>query len=184
VKLSDILWNYLAAGGLPLIPLVLVCFGMWAYLLRTWQLLRTALHGSLTQPSVRARALQYVAGRATDSVAGEKAFADFASAQLAALRRDIGVLAALTAAAPLLGLTGTVVGMVETFDAVQGSIAVNEAGLAGGIQRALVTTQFGLLIALPGVFGTARMKRLLNHVGYDLARCHSQYRLRDCQEVT
>ncbi|MGE4518192.1 MAG: MotA/TolQ/ExbB proton channel family protein [Desulfobacteraceae bacterium] len=58
----------------------------------------------------------------------------------------IGVLAGI---APLIGLLGTVTGMIMTFNAAGGTGAVKAAEMAGGISEALVTTQLGLSIALP-----------------------------------
>ncbi|MFW5846020.1 MAG: MotA/TolQ/ExbB proton channel family protein, partial [Planctomycetota bacterium] len=76
------------------------------------------------------------------------------------LERSLGLLAACAAIAPLLGLLGTVSGMITTFDviAVHGS---GDAGrLATGIAQALVTTQAGLLAAVP---------ILLLHAGFSRA---------------
>ena len=70
------------------------------------------------------------------------------------------ILTALVTAAPLLGLLGTVLGMIDTFWAVS-QYGVDTANLiAGGISQALITTQFGLVTALPGVFGLMRLQRM------------------------
>lgn len=55
--------------------------------------------------------------------------------------------------APLLGLLGTVIGMIETFDAL-GSMSLfsQSGGIAGGISQALISTQIGLSVAIPGLF--------------------------------
>ncbi len=55
--------------------------------------------------------------------------------------------------APLLGLLGTVIGMIETFDSL-GSMSLfsQSGGIAGGISQALITTQIGLSVAIPGLF--------------------------------
>jgi biopolymer transport protein ExbB len=58
---------------------------------------------------------------------------------------------ALAAVAPLLGLLGTVSGMISTFDVITELGAGNPKLLSGGISEALVTTKFGLLVAIPGV---------------------------------
>lgn len=59
-------------------------------------------------------------------------------------------LAAIGQLSPLLGLLGTVLGMISAFIKIEGSIAqVNPALLAGGIWEALLTTAFGLAIAIP-----------------------------------
>jgi biopolymer transport protein ExbB len=59
----------------------------------------------------------------------------------------------LVAAAPLMGLLGTVIGMLQTFLGISTSGGTETAGVvAAGISEALVTTQTGLVIALPGLF--------------------------------
>lgn len=69
------------------------------------------------------------------------------------LGRFAGGIRAIVAVAPLLGLLGTVHGMVETFDALTvGALFAASGGVAGGISEALVTTQLGLFIAIPGLF--------------------------------
>lgn len=54
--------------------------------------------------------------------------------------------------APLIGLLGTVVGMIETFDALQSSSMFSQGdSIAGGISKALFTTELGLVVAVPGL---------------------------------
>jgi len=54
--------------------------------------------------------------------------------------------------APLIGLLGTVVGMIETFDALQSSSMFAQGdSIAGGISKALFTTELGLVVAVPGL---------------------------------
>lgn len=54
--------------------------------------------------------------------------------------------------APLVGLLGTVMGMIETFDALQtGSMFSQGASISGGISKALFTTELGLVVAVPGL---------------------------------
>jgi len=57
--------------------------------------------------------------------------------------------------APLIGLLGTVIGMIETFDALQSSAMFAQGdSIAGGISKALFTTELGLVVAVPGlIFG-------------------------------
>ena len=61
----------------------------------------------------------------------------------------LGTIAAIT---PLLGLLGTVLGMIEIFSAFLDSGMANAPQLAGGIAKALVTTAAGLFVAIPAVF--------------------------------
>ena len=67
----------------------------------------------------------------------------------------------LVAVAPLLGLLGTVIGMVEMFGSMHGaSSRNNEATVAGGISTALITTQLGLIISAPGLTAAYLLGRL------------------------
>lgn len=72
--------------------------------------------------------------------------------QLHFLQRGLGVLATIVAAAPLLGLLGTVLGMIQVFEAVSVSGTVRGEQLSGGIAQALITTAAGLIIAIPLLF--------------------------------
>ncbi len=69
------------------------------------------------------------------------------------LEKNIGVLATIAHITPLLGLLGTVLGMVRAFQVIQekaaSSYPVNPGDLAGGIWEALITTAAGLSVAIP-----------------------------------
>ena len=67
------------------------------------------------------------------------------------LERYLNALSTIAAAAPLLGLLGTVVGMIEIFGAQAPTGAGNPAALAHGISVALYNTAFGLIIAIPAL---------------------------------
>jgi len=69
-----------------------------------------------------------------------------------ALNKYSKMVMTLVAIAPLIGLLGTVVGMIETFDSLaSASLFSQTGGIAGGISQALFTTQLGLVVAVPGV---------------------------------
>lgn len=73
--------------------------------------------------------------------------------ELKHLERHLGTLAKLGDIAPLLGLLGTVFGLIKCFMAVQElGGRVNASVLAGGIWEALLTTAYGLVVAIPIVF--------------------------------
>ena len=67
------------------------------------------------------------------------------------LERYLNTLGTIAAAAPLLGLLGTVVGMIEIFGSQAPTGAANPAALAHGISVALYNTAFGLIIAIPAL---------------------------------
>ncbi|MFN0183266.1 MAG: MotA/TolQ/ExbB proton channel family protein [Aquabacterium sp.] len=68
-----------------------------------------------------------------------------------AMERYLGAIGTIASAAPLLGLLGTVVGMIEIFGAQAPTGATNPAQLAHGISIALYNTAFGLIIAIPAL---------------------------------
>jgi biopolymer transport protein ExbB len=67
------------------------------------------------------------------------------------LERYLGALATIAVISPLLGLLGTVTGMIRTFRAVTISGVGNPSALAGGIAEALICTATGLIIAIPAL---------------------------------
>lgn len=71
------------------------------------------------------------------------------AAEVPALNRHLNTLAVLAGAAPLLGLAGTVIGIMETFKAITQYGAGNPSMLAGGIAQALMVTEAGLVVAFP-----------------------------------
>lgn len=69
--------------------------------------------------------------------------------RLLELDRKLRILATMATALPLLGLLGTVLGMLITFEVIEGYGTGQPSLLASGIRRALLTTQLGLWTALP-----------------------------------
>ncbi|MCG3176328.1 MAG: hypothetical protein MOGMAGMI_01277 [Candidatus Omnitrophica bacterium] len=82
-----------------------------------------------------------------------EAIEDAAVHEVPRLERNLPVLATIAHVSPLLGLLGTVTGMVEAFQVIQAKASsvnpVNPGDLAGGIWEALLTTVFGLCVAIP-----------------------------------
>ena len=86
-----------------------------------------------------------------------------------AIERFSHILGAIIAAAPLLGILGTVTGIIRSFDLLGDAAAVSDPSVvAGGIAEALYTTAFGLTIALvtlfPHVYFKARAERTLGRL--------------------
>lgn len=81
------------------------------------------------------------------------------------LERYLGTLATIAAISPLLGLLGTVIGMIDVFTVIIKSGVGNPGTLAGGISKALITTAAGLSVAIPAIlfhrFLSARVDELL-----------------------
>jgi biopolymer transport protein ExbB len=86
------------------------------------------------------------------SVEVEQAIIDGGERQLSQLRKNLRVLNGASTVAPLLGLLGTVVGMIESFNSIATKSAMGKSEeLASGIGLALLTTAAGLIIAIPSL---------------------------------
>ncbi|RUM44065.1 MAG: MotA/TolQ/ExbB proton channel family protein [Hydrogenimonas sp.] len=76
------------------------------------------------------------------------------------LKRYRKVISTIVMVAPLIGLLGTVIGMIETFDSLASmALFTQGGGIAAGISQALFTTQLGLVVAVPGLI----MGRMLDN---------------------
>jgi biopolymer transport protein ExbB len=78
----------------------------------------------------------------------EKAITNAGSIEMAFLERGMIWLATVISVAPMLGFTGTVVGMIAAFDAIAEANDISPTIVAGGISQALLTTCFGLIVAM------------------------------------
>ncbi|MCZ7581975.1 MAG: MotA/TolQ/ExbB proton channel family protein [Deltaproteobacteria bacterium] len=77
----------------------------------------------------------------------------------------------IVAAAPLAGLLGTVSGMIETFQSLGDmSLFSQSGGIAGGISQALITTQMGLAVAVPGMIAGRLLDRRQRFMEFELAQ--------------
>jgi len=76
---------------------------------------------------------------------------DTARQEVTILERNLPILATIANIAPLLGLLGTVFGMIKAFQVVSVVGVGNPEALAGGISEALLTTAFGLSVAIPTI---------------------------------
>ena len=78
----------------------------------------------------------------------EKAIQNAASLEMAFLEKNMIWLNTVITVAPMIGFTGTVVGMIAAFDAIKAANDISPAVVAGGISQALLTTAFGLITAM------------------------------------
>jgi biopolymer transport protein ExbB len=187
---------YLRTGGPVMIPLILVSVAMWLLILDRAFFFRRlgrrdmnsrsardhVADGRLPDPRRHRGATARLVGEFLRHRSGLRAVDRFVLDEtVARLQRTltdylaaIGVLAAI---APLLGLLGTVTGMIATFDVLAVFGTGNARAMAGGISEALITTQTGLLVAIPGLymkgFFDRRARQMAQHysaVGFYLRR--------------
>lgn len=98
----------------------------------------------------------------------EEAMEDHGGHVVSFLERFLPALATIAALAPILGMIGTVVGMIDAFDSIQAAGNVRPEAVAGGISTALLTTAGGLIVAAPATIAynyfTNRVNRLVLQV--------------------
>lgn len=198
------MYTILLSAGWPIWPLLaLSIVGLAIVLERGWYLrqsrilpktdLETAFHLADDLAQGKTPAMGAIQALSQSSIAGglfacllaEKAAHSTAQAAIDELHalieaawikldRYLGILATIATLAPLLGLFGTVVGMIEIFGSqgiVTGS-GGNPQQLANGISIALYNTAFGLLIAIPAFAGWRALRALADQ------------RQRECEEFT
>jgi biopolymer transport protein ExbB len=83
--------------------------------------------------------------------------------------KGINVIQTLVALCPLLGLLGTVTGMIEVFDVMAIAGSGNAKAMAGGVSRATIPTMAGMVAALSGLILSARLEQFAHNRGEHLA---------------
>lgn len=92
----------------------------------------------------------------------EQAISEMGDEESIRLHQKIGWLSLIANVAPMMGLLGTVGGMIEAFNTIASSGGqANPAELAGGISKALLTTMFGLVVAIPTTASFAFLRNRL-----------------------
>lgn len=82
-----------------------------------------------------------------------KTMEEYAPKSLRGLEKRLNYLVLIASISPLLGMIGTVTGMINSFTVMAASAGLDPGAVAGGISEALITTAAGLLIAVPCVVG-------------------------------
>ena len=113
------------------------------------------------------RIIRYCLADHSDREETQRRFERVRTGESSYLNRRLRFLFILASSAPLIGLLGTVAGMLRTFDGLSMQDTYKMDLVAGGISQALVTTQAGLLIAIPAI----AMIHLLNRRKKDWLQC-------------
>ena len=165
--MTNLVWRvqeYLVQGGWIMVPLVVVSVAMWTLIIDRYREFR-----SWRREQEARRRLDSLFDRRRSGIPGRvdldrEILAECALHLKRGLDRRLPAIAVLAMVAPLLGLLGTVLGMIETFDVIAVFGTGNARALAGGISVALITTQTGLLIAIPGLFMSNRLNTLAHRL--------------------
>ncbi|WP_282043866.1 MotA/TolQ/ExbB proton channel family protein [Winogradskyella flava] len=83
-----------------------------------------------------------------DIDAAEKAVVAYGGVQMGQLEKNVSWISLFIALAPMLGFMGTVIGMIQAFDKIEAAGDMQPSLVAGGIKVALLTTVFGLIVAI------------------------------------
>jgi len=161
-------------GGRVMYPLLATCFVMWLLIFKKMIDMRAYAKGSrpsadcinsIGRPDFSGSVWQkdivkrYLDEQTTDKSLNQKTLESLNIRQKVFLDKYTTSISMLAAIAPLLGLLGTVSGMITTFDVFAVYGTGNARALAGGISEALITTETGLIIAVPGLFFVSFLSR-------------------------
>lgn len=159
--MSILLWivgtirDFIDQGGPVLWVLFAACMMLWALILERLWFVRitwpTRAGQRVTQWQGRADRSSWRARKIREAMVSE------VSLELHALLPFIQVLVALC---PLLGLLGTVLGMISVFDVIAVSGNDDAQAMARGVYRATIPTMAGLIVALTGIYFTVRLRRV------------------------
>lgn len=176
---------YLSSGGFVMPILVLITIALWYGIGYRWLLLQRGTQKSVRVmlsalgrdkplpasgivPQAIAVGLQ-IAQRHRDELRErlDLAFMDYEMD----IKRYARLVSTLVGVAPLLGLLGTVIGMITTFESLGDMTLFSQSGgIAAGISTALFTTQMGLIVAVPGVIAKSILDRRERQIRLDLAQ--------------
>ena len=149
--------DYLHQGGAIIIPLILASVWMWSLIVKKMLVIyrfrkRFGIRGLETKKFPKPIAKQFESQKTDNPEINKKLLGTIVNRMQMDLERHINTVFILASVAPLLGLLGTVTGMISTFDAISRFGTTNARAFAAGISEALITTQLGLVVAVPGLF--------------------------------
>ncbi len=170
--------KYFESGGIIILILVIISVAIWLLSLRSYAVLREQLTESDFDQCYQTPAEIGASSRMIKQLKESQNVSETAEfcydCELTYHTGSFKILGALVAVAPLLGLLGTVIGMIETFDTIAG--LGNVDGLISlGISKALITTQAGLAVALPGSLVFVHLVRMRDRLKHLLQQVESRF---------
>ncbi|MGE0144735.1 MAG: MotA/TolQ/ExbB proton channel family protein [Planctomycetota bacterium] len=167
-----------ASGGWAMWPIAVIAFSMFFVGMHVWNGLQATGFGSVPEDEWRdwierpnerdgriGEMLDFVLdGEVRSDADLVRAFDQVRASASAPFERDLLVMKVCIGAAPLVGLLGTVTGMLTTFGALSSGSGGDKtmAMIADGIAEALITTETGLVVAIPGMFFRYQLTRKLD----------------------
>jgi biopolymer transport protein ExbB len=182
--IKETIWDNWISGGVMMIPLFglamfifVVSFELILFLRnKKFNVAREEHWLDWAQAPEKGEGVEGMILRYTRPFAGHpdvvrRRFSELREMLLGEVERKSTFLKSLVAVAPLMGLLGTVMGMLTTFQGIATSGGNQTVDMvAKGISTALITTQTGLMIALPGLFLTLIIRRRMRNVSDSINR--------------
>jgi biopolymer transport protein ExbB len=181
--------NYIRAGGIVMVPLALVSLWMWLLIVDRALFFRRLHHKNMNlktaldhirknrmpdptryRGAVSLLLTRFLLRRSNDLHLDQFLLDEIVLTINRGLNDYLALIGVLAAVAPLMGLLGTVTGMIGTFDILSIFGTGNAKGMAGGISEALITTQTGLLVAIPGLYMKGFLDRRARNLQQRIAR--------------
>lgn len=187
---TEILYSieyYMRSGGIVMIPILTVSFFMWILIINRLLFLHRLyiknisrdMAGQLVKnnqaPDEKyqgANSLlvrEFLADRSHDPILDDFILDETVVRLVSSLDTHLATIRILAGIAPLLGLLGTVTGMMDTFDVITVFGTGNARAMAGGISIALITTQTGLMVSIPGLYMSGFLAKRALNVKYRIA---------------
>lgn len=145
--------SFIEMGGPVLWAIMVILFFMWLVIIeRVW-------YYQISFPRLKKSIMnEWDERRDTESWYAKRIKEELISKANIELKTSLGFLDALVAISPLLGLFGTVYGMLGVFDIMAIEGTSNARAMAGGVAKATIPTMAGMIAALSGVFFTTYFK--------------------------
>jgi biopolymer transport protein ExbB len=150
--------DFMEMGGPVLTAIAWLLFVMWIMIVERWAFFRTGLKSQINNVvetwEARPERKSWQAHQIRQAMVSRVTI----SAQ-----EGLSIIKTLVALCPLMGLMGTVTGMIEVFDVMAVSGSGNARSMAGGVSKATIPTMAGMVAALAGVFATTYLTRAATH---------------------
>jgi biopolymer transport protein ExbB len=104
-------------------------------------------------------------------MAVSKTMEDYAPKAISGLEKRLNLLVLIASVSPLLGMTGTVTGMIRSFAQMAQDAGLDPGAVSGGISEALITTAAGLIIAIPAVVAYNLFSRRVEEFNIAIEEC-------------
>ena len=156
IEFFEAIRDFLETGGTVLFYIGVLIFAMWLLILER------AMYYFIWHKKAKNTAIANWSARSDRSSWNAEQIRQMTLSRLhEGLNANVTIIQALVALCPLLGLMGTVTGMIEVFDVMAISGSGNARSMASGVSKATIPTMAGMVGALSGVFASTWLTRIV-----------------------